>query len=454
MNFAIMCWHYKMIKNYKSKLYVKGNLKDDYLLTSDQGSWMFIDKNELNNLSSETLNQLEEKGLIITDNNKEQIKKDLRKSKQFLFNGPSLHIIILSLRCNHNCVYCHASSKPVNEANYDMTVETANKVIDLIFQSNSNSLNIEFQGGEPLLNFEVLKHIIDEVNKRKQDKNIKFSLVSNLVLMTDEKLDFLVKNNVGICTSLDGPELIHNKNRFQYSETIKWIKKINHIDALVTVTKDSLNYYKEIIDEYIKNNILSIHLRNLNRLGDARDNVDIYYSVEEFIEFWKKSVDYIIQKNIEGINIKERKALIILQKIFGKEPNYLDLRSPCGAIIGQVLYNYDGKIYTCDEGRMLNDDLFCIGSCKDKLKNLTTSDKAKTIISSSINDSYVCNSCVYKPFCGVCPVLNYADQGSIIGCIPTSNWCKLHMAQFDYIFEKLRDLKSKEVFMQWLDGKV
>ena len=68
------------------------------------------------------------------------------------------------------------------------------------------------------------------------------------------------------------------------------------------------------------------------------------------------------------------RARIISGEFWGKrgpvegvaaDPNYLDIRSPCGAGIGQIAYSYDGKIYTCDEGRMLGgmgDDIFCIGN--------------------------------------------------------------------------------------------
>jgi hypothetical protein len=65
-------------------------------------------------------------------------------------------------------------------------------------------------------------------------------------------------------------------------------------------------------------------------------------------------MDYILELNKKGINFREMLSGIYLSKILtDRDPNYLDERSPCGACIGQVAYNYDGKIYSCDEGRML-----------------------------------------------------------------------------------------------------
>ncbi|MBT7497864.1 His-Xaa-Ser system radical SAM maturase HxsB, partial [Candidatus Woesearchaeota archaeon] len=396
---------------------------------------------------------------------KEQIVEDLREKKGFLFQGPGLHILILTLRCNEHCVYCHASSKDLKEKQYDMTKEIAEDVVKRIFESNNQKLCIEFQGGEPLVNFEVLKLVVEKAKELSKGKEVLFRIVTNLELMNKDKLNFLIENNFDICTSLDGPKELHNKNRGGYEKVIEWITKINeeykknnqkrNVNACLTLTKQSLDKGKEIIDEYIKQGMKEIPLRSLKKLGDARKNVEIYYSVEEFIQFWKKSLDYIIKLNLTGKLIIERKALIILQKLFEtKDPGYADLRSPCGAVLGQVLYNYDGQVYTCDEGRMLDEDLFKIGNVKQSLTELTTNDEALAVISASINDSYICESCVYKPFCGVCPVLNYAEFGSTIGRIAESDWCKLHKAQFDYIFEKLKESQIKQVFMNWLKRKI
>ena len=116
------------------------------------------------------------------------------------------------------------------------------------------------------------------------------------------------------------------------------------------------------------------------------------------------------------------------------DPNYLDLRSPCGAAIGQLTYNYNGNIYTCDEARMIGDDLFLLGNVKkDKYKDIVTSDKACATVAASINDQYICNDCVYKPYCGICPVCNYAEQGSVIGKIPQTDRCKIFKEQFNWV---------------------
>ena len=134
--------------------------------------------------------------------------------------------------------------------------------------------------------------------------------------------------------------------------------------------------------------------------------------------------------------------------------DYLDLRSPCGAAIGQLVYNYDGAIYTCDEGRMVGNDIFKIGTLNDKYKDVLTSNQTCGIVSASVNDCFICDNCVYKPYCGLCPVCNYFEQGNIIAKIPSTPRCKIYMAMFKYLTEKyFFDEEIKQIFDSWLiDG--
>lgn len=67
------------------------------------------------------------------------------QKNQFISYGPSLHMIVTTLRCNHKCQYCHAAVAPMTAKNMDMTREMAQKVVDTIFYTSSQSLTIEFQ---------------------------------------------------------------------------------------------------------------------------------------------------------------------------------------------------------------------------------------------------------------------------------------------------------------------
>ncbi len=461
----------KAKKGFTKNFFRKKKIGDYYLITTETGDWIILSKKEFNLFKQDNeekdeklLKKLLEKNILIDKNNLKQCINKYANRKSFLKRGASLHIVVLSLRCDIRCKYCQTSSKPNSSKGYDMTKDTAKKVVDKIFESPSKDITIEFQGGEPLLNFETLKFMVETAKKKNENKNknLRFSLVTNLVNMTDEKLKFLTDNKIPICTSLDGPEDVHNKTRQSHHKVTKWIKKIqkmhkegktgNPPHALLTVARAQLEKPNEIVDEYINQGLRGVHLRGISKLGVAKKNEsEIYYSAEEFIEFWKKAMDYILDINKKGKSFIERKTLIILKKIFSDiDPNYLDLRSPCGAVIGQLLYNYDGRIYSCDEGRMLGeDDIFNIGTVDDFYKDYTTSPISCAIIASSINDTQYCDKCVFKPYCGLCPVMNYSESGSLICNVPSSDWCKIHYAQFEYIFNKLIDPETKDILESW-----
>ena len=96
-----------------------------------------------------------------------------------------------------------------------MTEETAMRSLDLVFRSPSDSIKIEFQGGESMLNFSLVKQIVHEAegrNKRK-GKHLQFVLATNLAVATTQILEFCAEHNIQISTSLDGPRDLHNKNR-------------------------------------------------------------------------------------------------------------------------------------------------------------------------------------------------------------------------------------------------
>lgn len=451
-----------------------------YLLTNDVGDFVFLPENKFHQYlegklkeGDSVLEQLKQKGFIRNHLDFPKLISQYRSKYAGVGNGPSLHIVVTTLRCNHKCLYCHASSVPENSISHDMSLETARKTVDMIFKTTSNYITIEFQGGEPLLNWPVVKFITEyaRTKNREEKKQLYINIISNFSLMNDMKLNFLLRNNVGLCTSLDGPDFIHNKNRLYFQgssheNAVSWLKKSTKLykeyypksipAAVTTITKHSLPYHKEIVDQFLSLGMNSIYLRPLNPFGFAQKTwKDIGYSADEFIRFYLKSLDYIIEQNLKGKNIKEYLASAFLIKIFtDHDPNHLDYRSPCGAGIGQMAYNYNGNIYTCDEGRMfaqMGDDSFKIGTVKSKYKDLISSPVVRSMCVASCTDGLPgCSDCVYKPYCGVCPVYNYSVGDNIFGQMPINDRCKILKAIFDYLFEKMEDKKTRVIFEKWL----
>src|SRR5882672_4318080 len=84
----------------------------------------------------------------------ELLSTKYRTKKSFLAGFTKLHIFVVSLRCEHSCHYCQVSRVSSDRALYDMSPQTAKRALDLVFRSPVPDIKIEFQGGEPFLNFE------------------------------------------------------------------------------------------------------------------------------------------------------------------------------------------------------------------------------------------------------------------------------------------------------------
>ncbi|MEW6614812.1 MAG: His-Xaa-Ser system radical SAM maturase HxsB [Thermodesulfobacteriota bacterium] len=276
----------------------------------------------------------------ISDPAIELLSVKYRTKKEFLSFFTSLHMIELTIRCNQKCIYCHASSKDLDKTKYDMSIDTSEKVVEVIFMSPSNSIKIEFQGGEPLLNYETIKYIIEYANKLAllKKKEIEFVVCTNLTLVTNEMLEYFADKNICISTSLDGPEHVHNFNRryrngaATYEDVIRNLEKAkkfidpSRISALMTPTEYSLNYVEEIVDEYIRNGFNSIFIRPLNPFGYALQKISaIGYDPNKFVTFYKRILEYIIKINLEGYFLEESFTSLLLTRILTHFPPVLSI---------------------------------------------------------------------------------------------------------------------------------
>jgi radical SAM protein with 4Fe4S-binding SPASM domain len=238
--------------------------------------------------------------------------------------------------------------------------------------------------------------------------------------------------------------------------------KLYHVEALATITRDHLSRPKDLIDEYVAQGCRAVFLRPLNPFGFASSTGEVVgYSGRDFLEFYFKALDYVLELNKQGVEILERLAAIFLTKILTPDdPNYLDIRSPCGAGIGQIAYNYDGSIFTCDEGRMvyqMGDEVFRIGSIDNmSLRDVVTHETVKTLAVASCLDSIPhCSTCAYKPYCGTCPVYNYTEQGNIFPTNSTNQRCAIYMGIQDRLFADLMGDNEaiRETYRRWVEVK-
>jgi uncharacterized protein len=401
----------------------------------------------------------------------------VRLRKRFLHHGPNLHLLVVTLRCNETCVYCHASRADLDRVDTDMSRETAEKCVDLILQSTSPSVTIEFQGGEPLVNFPVVQHVVEYARdkNRARGKSLEFTMVSNLSLLDDAKLAWLVQNKVQICTSVDGPKAIHDKQRklpslSAYDAATGWIARINaeyakmgldptlyHVEALLTTTRETLRHPRAIVDTYVDLGCRALFLRPVDPFGFAEKTRRVVeYPRAEYLAFYREAVDYMIELNLRGVEVLERYAAIFLTKILsGEDPNFLDIRSPGGAGIGQLAYNYDGKIFSSDEGRMLHemgDSTFMLGDVRSsRYRDIVGHPTVRAMsLASNLDQQPDCVNCAYQPYCGTQPEHNHKTLGTMFGRMRESSMCAVHKGIQDYLFERLaRGGEAVDVLRRW-----
>ena len=394
----------------------------------------------------------------------------LRTKLNGLSRFTGLHIFVVTLRCEHSCPYCQVSRQSDDKLAYDMSPQTAERALQMVFRSPSPNIKIEFQGGEPLLNFDRIKSIVlraKEINLT-EDRSLQFVIATNLAIVTDEILYFCRDHQILISTSLDGPEKLHNKNRPRpgrdsYQRAIKGIERsravLGHdrVSALMTTTRDSLHQVKEIIDEYVKLNFDGIFLRALSPYGFAiKTKQFTTYDRDTWFQFYKAGLDYIIKLNQEGLHFVEHYAAMVLTKMLTPfNPGYVDLASPSGIGISVLIYNYDGDVYASDESRMLaemGDKTFCLGNLEsNSYEEIMLSDNLLDPIEQSFASSApMCSDCAFEPYCGADPVYHHATQNDYVGRKPESDFCHRNMDIFkDLIRRYQNNPETAEIFHRW-----
>ena len=397
-----------------------------------------------------------------------------RTKKSFLDNFTTLHMFVISLRCEHTCHYCQVSRVTQDKTKYDMQEVHIDKGIEIMMQSPNPNLTMEFQGGEPLLAFDKVQYAVNKAKEQAiiHNKSMTYVICTNLAVIELEMLEFCRENDILISTSLDGPEYLHNPNRPRPAKnSFELVKKgielsreilgFDRVSALMTTTNLSLQYPIEIVDTYLEFGFKNIFLRPISPYGFAVHNEKKNkYETDKFLEFYKKGLDYIIDLNLNGTYLIEDYARIILTKMLTPFPiGYVDLNSPAGLINNSIVFNYNGKVYASDESRMLaemKDESFLLGDLlTSSYEEIFYGENSQKIAQYWSNESLAgCSDCAFQAYCGADPVHNHATQGNMYGYRPTSTFCHRNMEVIRYIFERMhQDKKVEKIFRNWIARK-
>lgn len=361
--------------------------------------------------------QLFDAGLLYTDDVYEPHIEQFQKRKTVV-KALCLHI---AHDCNLTCRYCFAGEGEYHGRRAMMSYEIGKKALDFLVANSGSRVNLEvdFFGGEPLMNWQVVKDLVmygrslEEPNHKK----FRFTLTTNGVLLDDEILEFVNKEMSNIVLSIDGRKEIHDKMRphrggqGSYDEIVPKFQK-------VAESRNQMNYYvRGTFTHY--NRDFSNDVMHLADLGFKQ------ISVEPVVA--KEDKDYAIKKEDVPFLLDEydRLAKLILErKQSGRDFNFfhfmIDLEggpcvykrlSGCGSGTEYLAVTPWGDLYPCHQFVGMDD--FIIGNVEE---GITNPDIVKQFKDCNVYAKQECKNCFAKYYCsGGCAANAYNYSGSING---------------------------------------
>lgn len=343
---------------------------------------------------------------------------------------PNKILLIVSQSCNYRCAYCYAVENNYHDEGKLMDEETALRAVDYLFRVSGERkhLIISFFGGEPLLNFPVVKKVIEysEAKALEEGREVEFLMSSNASLVTNEIGDYLVDHQVSMLVSLDGPPEIHN--RFRPTKTggpthdlsLKGARKLlqrypRKSFVKVKAVMNHENHDLRKIVEYLED----LGFTNIG-VGGSRQRPwgcqDLDLCGSDFSEI-SESTESLLDRFLSRLDNDEP---------LGFNPFYSALTSlgrkrrmpgiTCGVGRNTNAVDVDGHIYPCH--RYVGMEKFVIGDIEHGLDREKTMDYYRRLRKNAVDS---CSSCWARHTCGgECPWYVSKDDGSIWPPLPRS----------------------------------
>lgn len=451
-----------------------------YVVTNDVGEYVCLDRASLDDLVHRRLDPrgaayraLKSRHMLCDSDDSsafDLLALKLRTRAEPIAAFTGLHLFVVTLRCDHSCQYCQVSRRPEDAGDFDMSVAHADKAVEMMFRSPNERLKVEFQGGEALLNWPLVEHIVAavEARNRTEQRDLRFVLASNLSRLDDRVLAFCKAHDVHLSTSIDGPADLHDAQRptrggGSHARTVAAIGRArealghDRVSALMTTTPASLDRVEDIVDEYARLGFGGIFLRSLSPYGFAAKSLVRRYGVDDWLRFYQRGLARVLEHNARGFAMSEELSAVLLRKMVSPlGSSYVDLQSPAGIGIGALVYNYDGAVYASDEGRMLaemRDESFRLGHLDhDPYEAMMTSDALLGPLAESLPEGAPgCSDCAFLPYCGADPVYHRATQGDALGHKAFSDFCAKQMGVTRHLLTRLEDdPAARDVMLGWV----
>lgn len=364
---------------------------------------------------------LEEEGLLYSE---ESSIGNIKYNEDNIIKALCLHV---AHDCNLRCNYCFASQGDFKGDRSLMTLDVGRKALEFLVENSGNRRNLEvdFFGGEPLMNFELVKELVRYGRKleQKNNKHFRFTITTNGILLDDDKIDFINENMDNVVLSLDGRKEINDNMRRTISgegsydiifpKFQKMVNKRGDKDYYIrgTFTSYNLDFSKDILDFYNKG-FKKTSVEPVVTSPDkdyAIKEEDLGIILEEYERFSK---DYI------EIKKKDKDFLFFHFMIDLKQGPCLVKRAVgCGAGSEYMAVTPQGDLYPCHQ--FVGDEKFKIG---DVFKGIENTEIRKEFKKANVYNKSECRDCWARFYCsGGCHANAYNHHKDImkpyeIGC--------------------------------------
>jgi len=229
---------YDVIEQYETK--DKEQLLQD--LTAKYADRSDVSKEDLIDCFAD-VEELKKQGKLFKDDSFGTMAGTLKQRSAGIVKALCLHVAHV---CNLNCSYCFASQGKYHGDRALMSFEVGKRALDFLIENSGSRTNLEvdFFGGEPLMNFDVVKQLVAYARsiEKEKKKNFRFTLTTNGVLIDDDVIDFANREMSNVVLSLDGRKEVHDRYRVDYAGKGSWEKIVPKFQKLVTA-RGGKNYY-------------------------------------------------------------------------------------------------------------------------------------------------------------------------------------------------------------------
>jgi len=364
-------------------------------------------KDDLSQIHAE-INELKNDGVLFSK--KEYEPQDI---KNF---DPVCKALCLNVTtgCNLRCSYCFASAGNVKHE--DMTFDVGKKAIDFLVENSGDRINLEvdFFGGEPTINFGLVKEVVEYSKsiEKKQNKNFRFTITTNAYHLTDEMIDYFNAEMKNVVISMDGRKEVHDSIRRTAGGSDSYDKVLENAKKFVekrgdkeyyirgTFTNKNLDFSKDIISLYDQGfKEVSIEpVVTQSKVALSKEDLP------KIFEEYEHLVDYLEEKRIsEGLHFFH------FNIDFSGGPCLNKRLRGCGAGVEYFAVNPDGNIYPCHQFAGNSD--FIMGNVDE---GILRSDLQAEFTKCNVYSKDECITCPAKYYCsGGCMANAYNENNDL-----------------------------------------